>query len=531
MNLLTGFAVALSPLNLFWGFLGTLLGTIIGVLPGIGPALTVALLLPVTYGLDPTAALIMFACIYYGAMYGGSTTSILLNTPGESATIVTAIDGHQMARAGRAGAALATAAIGSFVAGTVATLALSLAAPIMVRVALAFGSAEYFALMIFSFVMVITVIGPPTPRSGSGATAPELGPSDGRAKAGAGHLGGWVALLLGLLLGSVGIDGLSGQARFTFGIPYLLDGIDPVIVAIGLFAVGETLWVVSRGPELEELLPVRGSLWMTREEWSRSWKPWLRGTLIGFPMGALPAGGAELPTLMSYAIEKRLSRRPEEFGHGAIEAVAGPEAANNASAAGTLVPLLTLGLPTSATAAVLLAAFQQFGLQPGPLLFAHEPRLVWGLIASLYIGNVMLLVLNLPLVGLWVKLLSIPKPWLYGGILVVASLGAFSVHRSPGDLALVAIIGLVGFALRLADAPVAPVMIGLLLGPAAEQHLRRALAISEGSWSVFVTRPISASLLIAAAGILIAGSTGSTRSTRSTGSGSTGSGSTGSPVL
>ena len=470
MNLLTGFAVALSPLNLFWGFLGTLLGTIIGVLPGIGPALTVALLLPVTYGLDPTAALIMFAGIYYGAMYGGSTTSILLNTPGESATIVTAIDGHKMARAGRAGAALATAAIGSFVAGTIATLLLSLSAPIMVKVALAFGSAEYFALMIFSFVMVTTVIG-------------------------AGHLGGWVSLLLGLLLGSIGIDGLSGQARFTFGIPYLLDGIDPVIVAIGLFAVGETLWVVSRGPELEELLPVRGSLWMTREEWSRSWKPWLRGTLIGFPMGALPAGGAELPTLMSYAVEKRLSRKPEEFGHGAIEAVAGPEAANNASAAGTLVPLLTLGLPTSATAAVMLAAFQQFGLQPGPLLFEHEPRLVWGLIASLYIGNVMLLVLNLPLVGVWVKLLSIPKPWLYGGILMVASLGAFSVHRSPGDLALVAIIGLIGFALRLADAPVAPVMIGLLLGPAAEQHLRRALAISEGNWMVFLTRPISAALL------------------------------------
>ena len=478
MNLLTGFAVALSPINLFWGFLGTLLGTIIGVLPGIGPALTVALLLPVTYGLDPTAALIMFAGIYYGAMYGGSTTSILLNTPGESATIVTAIDGHQMARAGRAGAALATAAIGSFVAGTIATLALSLTAPIMVKVALAFGSAEYFALMIFSFVMVTTVIG-------------------------AGHLGGWVSLLLGLLLGSVGIDGLSGQARFTFGIPYLLDGIDPVIVAIGLFAVGETLWVVSRGPDVEELLPVRGSLWMTRQEWSRSWKPWLRGTLIGFPMGALPAGGAELPTLMSYAIEKRLSRRPEEFGHGAIEAVAGPEAANNASAAGTLVPLLTLGLPTSATAAVLLAAFQQFGLQPGPLLFAHEPKLVWGLIASLYLGNVMLLVLNLPLVGMWVKLLSIPKPWLYGGILVVASLGAFSVHRSPGDLALVAVVGLAGFALRLADAPVAPVMIGLILGPAAEQHLRRALAISEGDWTTFFTRPVSALLLGIAAAVLI----------------------------
>ena len=479
-DLWRGFAVALEPLNLLWALAGVSLGTAVGVLPGIGPALTVALLLPVTYGLDPTAALIMFAGIYYGAMYGGSTTSILLNTPGESATIVTAIDGHQMARNGRAGAALATAAIGSFVAGTLATLALTLTAPAMVRMALAFGPAEYFALMALAFVTVTTVLG-------------------GK------NLSGWLSLLLGLMLGFVGIDALSGQARFTFGVPYLLDGIDPVIVAIGLFAIGETLWIASLGPGQDQLLPVNGSLWMNAEEWSRSWRPWLRGAAIGFPLGALPAGGAELPTLLSYAVEKRLSRRPEEFGHGAIEAVAGPEAANNASAAGTLVPLLTLGLPTSATAAVLLAAFQQFGLQPGPLLFEHEPALVWGVIASLYVGNLMLLVLNLPLVGLWVKLLSIPRPWLYGGILVVASLGAYTVHRSPGDLILVAVIGLVGFGLRAVDAPIAPVMIGLILGPAAEQHLRRALSISQGDWTVFVTRPLSATLLAAAMAILVMG--------------------------
>jgi putative tricarboxylic transport membrane protein len=477
-HLVAGFAVALTPANLLWGFAGVTLGTMVGVLPGIGPALTVALLLPVTYGLDPTAALIMFAGIYYGAMYGGSTTSILLNTPGESATIVTALDGHQMARSGRGGAALATAAIGSFVAGTLATLALSLTAPIMVRIALSFGPAEYFALMVLAFVMVTTVLG----RS---------------------SLAGWMSLLLGLTLGSIGIDSLSGQSRLTFGIPYLLDGIDPVIVAIGLFAVGETLWVISRGPEADEIVPVRGSLWMTPAEWSRSWKPWLRGAAIGFPMGALPAGGAELPTLMSYAMEKRLSPRPEEFGRGAIEGVAGPEAANNASAAGTLVPLLTLGLPTSATAAVLLAAFQQFGLQPGPLLFEHEPALVWGVIASLYVGNAMLLILNLPLVGFWVKLLSIPRPWLYGGILVVATLGAFSVHRSAGDLLLVAMVGVIGFALRLLDAPVAPVMIGLILGPAAEQHLRRALAISQNDPTVFFTRPIAAGLLVSAAAVVL----------------------------
>ena len=479
-DLIAGFIVALTPTNLMWGLVGTTLGTAVGVLPGIGPALTVALLLPVTYGLDPTAALIMFAGIYYGAMYGGSTTSILLNTPGESSTIVTAIDGHQMARNGRAGAALATAAIGSFVAGTLATLALTLIAPVMVKLALAFGSPEYFALMVLAFVMVTSMLG------------------DSRVK-------GWLSLLLGLMLGFVGIDGLSGQARFTFGVPYLLDGIDPVIVAIGLFAIGETLWIASRGRTIEEVLPIRGSLWMTAEEWARSWKPWLRGAAIGFPLGALPAGGAELPTLMSYAIEQRLARRPQEFGRGAIEAVAGPEAANNASAAGTLVPLLTLGLPTSATAAVLLAAFQQFGLQPGPLLFEHESALVWGVIASLYIGNAMLLVLNLPLVGLWVQLLSIPRPWLYGGILVVASLGAFSVHRSAGDLVLMAVIGVLGFLLRAIGAPIAPVMIGLILGPAAEQHLRRALSISQGDWSVFVTQPLSAALLLISAAVVLWG--------------------------
>jgi putative tricarboxylic transport membrane protein len=479
-ELLDGFAVALTPANLLWGLAGTTLGTAVGVLPGIGPALTVALLLPVTYGLEPTAALIMFAGIYYGAMYGGSTTSILLNTPGESATIVTALDGHQMARNGRAGAALATAAIGSFVAGTLATLALSVTAPLMVKMALAFGSPEYFALMLLAFVMVTTMLGES-------------------------RLLGWLSLLLGLTLGFVGIDGLSGQARLTFGIPYLLDGIDPVIAAIGLFAVGETLWIASRGPGSDELLPVRGSLWMNADEWSRSWKPWLRGSAIGFPLGALPAGGAELPTLLSYAIEKRLSDRPDQFGKGAIEAVAGPEAANNASAAGTLVPLLTLGLPTSATAAVLLAAFQQFGLQPGPLLFEHESALVWGVIASLYIGNTMLLILNLPLVGMWVRLLSIPKPWLYGGILVVATLGAFSVHRAIGDLILMAAIGVIGFLLRAIGAPVAPVMIGLILGPAADQHLRRALSISQGDWSVFVTRPLAALLLALAAVVALWG--------------------------
>jgi putative tricarboxylic transport membrane protein len=470
---LQGFAVALTPVNLWWALAGATLGTAVGVLPGIGPALTVALLLPVTYALDPTSALIMFAGIYYGAMYGGSTTSILLNTPGESATVVTALEGHQMARRGRGGAALSTAAIGSFVAGTLATLGVSIAAPALVRVALAFGPADYFALMVLAFVLICRSVGPSPLR-------------------------GLLGLFIGLAMGCVGIDALSGQARLTLGIPYLLDGIDVVIVAVGLFAVGEALMGLAAGDTTSSVIAVGGRVTMTREDWARSWKPWLRGTAIGFPLGALPAGGSELPTLLSYAVEKRLSPQPQEFGQGAIEGVAGPEAANNAAAAGTLVPLLTLGLPTSATAAVLLAAFQQFGLQPGPLLFEREPALVWGVIASLYVGNVMLLVLNLPLVRLWVKLLQIPKPHLYAGILVIATLGAYSVHRSVGDLVLLTAIGALGYALRRIDAPVAPVMIGLILGPVADQQLRRALAISGGDVSALVMRPIAATFLIVA---------------------------------
>src|ERR671912_952487 len=327
-----GFAVALTPFNLMWAAVGVTIGTAIGVLPGIGPALTVALLLPVTFNLDPTAAFIMFAGIYYGAMYGGSPTSILLNTPGESATIVTALEGNLMARKGRGGPALATAAIGSFVAGTIATLALTFIAPVMVKLALLFGPAEYFALMVLALTTVTAVLGDSLTR-------------------------GLASLLFGLALGLVGIDLQIGQARFTLGIPELLDGIDTVVVAVGLFAVGETLFNAARFRfEKEEIYALRGSVWMSRGDWRRSWKPWLRGTFLGFPIGALPAGGAEIPTFLSYLLEKRLTKHPEEFGHGAIEAVAGPEAANNASAAGTLAPLLSLGLPTSATAAIMLAA-------------------------------------------------------------------------------------------------------------------------------------------------------------------------------
>jgi putative tricarboxylic transport membrane protein len=465
-----GLLVALEPTKLMFCFIGVTLGTAVGVLPGIGPALTVALLLPITFKLDPAGSLIMFAGIYYGGMYGGSTTSILLNTPGESASMITALEGNKMARAGRGGPALATAAIGSFVAGTIATLGLAFVAPWVVDIAISFGPEDYFALMILAFVTVSAAFGSSTLR-------------------------GLTSLFLGLTLGLVGIDLQTGQARLAFGIPDLLDGIEVTTLAVGLFAVGETLSVASKRGPPETIEAVRGSLFMTREDWRRSIGPWLRGTLFGFPIGALPAGGAEIPTFLSYATEKRISKHPEEFGHGAIEGVAGPEAANNASAAGTLVPLLTLGLPTSATAAIMLAGFQQYGLQPGPLLFANNPDLVWGLVASLFIANAMLLVLNLPLVGLWVRLLTIPRAYLYAGILLFATLGTLGANPSIFELGALLACGLLGYLLRRFDYPIAPVVVGLILGPLAEQQLRRALSISQGDASVLIGTPLSASLL------------------------------------
>ncbi|HEX2020963.1 MAG TPA: tripartite tricarboxylate transporter permease [Aurantimonas sp.] len=466
-----GIFTAIEPTNLMYALIGVTLGTAVGVLPGIGPALTVALLLPVTYQLDAAGSLIMFAGIYYGGMYGGSTTSILLNTPGESASIVTALEGNKMARAGRGGPALATAAIGSFVAGLIATMGLALIAPVIVRFALSFGPAEYFALMVLAFVTVSAAFGDSTLR-------------------------GLTALGIGLALGLVGIDLQTGQARLTFGIPDLYDGIEVTTLAVAMFAIGETLTVAASSQRLQEKVEaIRGSVWMTMEDWKRSWKPWLRGTVIGFPIGAMPAGGAEIGTFLSYATEKQLAKHPEEFGHGAIEGVAGPEAANNASAAGTLVPLLTLGLPTTATAATMLAGFQQFGLQPGPLLFATRPELVWGLIASLLVANLMLLVLNLPLVGLWVRLLTIPRPWLYAGILVFATLGTIGANPSPVELGMLLAFGLLGYMLRRFGYPIAPVVVGLILGPLAEQQLRRALAISQGDPSVLVGSPLTIILL------------------------------------
>lgn len=470
--LLHGFSVAMTVENLMWSALGVTIGTAVGVLPGIGPALTLALLLPVTGNLvDPTSAFIMFAGVYYGAMYGGSTTSILLNAPGEASAIASTLDGHVMAKNGRAAQALATAAIGSFIAGTIATAALTFVAPLLAKLAILFGPAEYCALMVVALTTVTAVLG------------------DSMSK-------GFASLLFGLALGLVGIDLQTGQARFAMGVPELLDGIDVVIVAVGLLAVGETLYAASRHiHDGESVMKVSGSLWLSKSDWKRSWKPWLRGTFIGFPIGALPAGGSEIPTFLSYMVEKRVSKKPEEFGKGAIEGVAGPEAANNAAAAGVLAPLLSFGLPTSATAAMMLTAFQQFGVQPGPSLFANNADLVWGLIASLYIGNVLLLVLNLPLVGVWAKLLTIPKPWLYAGILVFATLGAYTLNSNLVDLVILWVVGLIGFGLRVINVPVAPAVVGLIIGPLLEQQFRRTLAISQGDPMVFLTHPIAASLL------------------------------------
>ncbi|WP_433283527.1 tripartite tricarboxylate transporter permease [Micromonospora sp. CA-244673] len=470
-NLLDGFANVLTPMNLLFALIGVTIGTAVGVLPGIGPAMTVALLLPVTYGMEPAQAFIMFAGIFYGGMYGGSTTSILLNTPGESSSVVTAIEGNKMAKAGRAAQALATAAIGSFVAGTIATVLLVVVTPPVVQFAISLGAPDYFALMLLAFVSVTAVLG-------------------------ASRVRGFASLLLGLVIGVIGID-QSGQQRLTFGVPQLADGIDVVVVAVGIFAVGEALWIAAHLRRRSgEVIPV-GQPWMGRQDWKRSWKPWLRGTAFGFPFGAVPAGGAEIPTFLSYVTEKKLTKHPEEFGRGAIEGVAGPEAANNASAAGTLVPMLAIGLPTNATAAVMLAAFEGYGIQPGPLLFTRESSLVWTLIASLFVGNLLLLVLNLPLAPAWARLLRIPRPYLYAGILFFASMGAYAVNAQPFDLYLLLALGLLGFGMRRFGLPILPLIVGIILGPRAELQGRRALQLSGGelhglvggwvSWLIYAT--------------------------------------------
>ena len=478
-NLLNGFATAGTPINLLWAFVGCALGTAIGVLPGLGPAVTVAMLLPITAQVEPTASMIFFAGIYYGAMYGGSTTSILLNTPGETGTMVTALEGFKMAKNGRAGAALATSAIGSFVAGTIATVLVTLFAPTVAVYAVKLGPPEYFMLMLLAFTTVSAVLGKSTLR-------------------------GMTALFVGLAIGLVGLDQITAQVRYTAGVPEFMDGIEVVLVAVGLFAVGECLYTVLYEGRVTQQMNRMGSVHMTRTEWKRSWPAWLRGTFIGFPFGTIPAGGSEIPTFLSYGVERKLSKHKEEFGTtGAIEGVAGPEAANNAAVTATLVPLLTLGIPTSVTAAILLSALQNYGINAGPQLFQTSSTLVWALIASLYIGNVMLLVLNLPLVGMWVKLLKIPRPQLYAGILIFATIGVYGMRQSTFDLFLMFFIGLLGVLMRRFDFPTAPVIVGMILGPMAEAQMRNALSIGEGRWGVFIERPMSASLLAIVLAVLV----------------------------
>ena len=480
-HLIGGFATAATPVNLLWAFAGCFIGTAIGVLPGIGPAVTVAMLLPITSQVEPTASMIFFAGIYYGAMYGGSTTSILLNTPGETGSMVTALEGFKMAKNGRAGAALATSAIGSFIAGTIATVLVTLFAPVLANYAVKLGPPEYFCLMLLAFTTVSSVLGQSTLR-------------------------GLTSLFVGLAIGVVGIDQITGAERYTGGVPELMDGIEVVLVAVGLFAVGETLYAAMYEGRMKSSLNSMGKgVHMTPTEWRRSWPAWLRGTFIGFPFGTIPAGGSEIPTFLSYAAERKLSKNPEEFGTtGAIEGVAGPESANNSAITATLIPLLTLGIPTSVTAAIMLNAFQNYGIQPGPQLFQTSSALVWAMIASLYIGNVMLLVLNLPLVGLWVKLLKIPKAPLYAGILIFATVGVYGMRQSAFDLYIMLGFGVLGVLMRRFDFSNAPVIIGMILGPIAEAQMRNALAIGEGHWSVFVTRPMSAVLLACVATILVA---------------------------
>ncbi len=474
-NIVLGFSVAVTPFNLFLAFVGVFLGTVIGVLPGIGPMTGIALLIPITFGLPPNSAIILMAGIYYGAMYGGSTTSILVNAPGESSSVVTCIDGFEMAKKGRAGPALAAAAIGSFIAGTFATIMLMILGPAIAQFALNFGPPEYFALM-FAGLTVVTSL------------------------AGRSLVKALLATTIGLAISTIGIDLQSGVSRYTFGNLEMLDGLEFLVVAIGLFALSEVLAnLADMRQAVMERLSIKGGLWLTKEDWKRAIPAFIRGTLSGFFVGGLAGAGAAVASFVSYGIEKSTGKHKEELGHGAIEGVAGPEAANNAAAGGAMIHLLCLGIPGSGTTAIMLGALLMLGLQPGPLLFQQQPDFVWGLIASMYIGNVMLLVLNLPLVGMWVKILDIPLYLLVLFIILFSFLGVYTVNNSVQDLLLMVGFGIIGYILRRLDIPAAPIILAMVLGDLMEQALRQSLIISDGSLGIFVTRPISLILLILAA--------------------------------
>jgi putative tricarboxylic transport membrane protein len=472
-HILNGFSVCMQPINLWYTFIGVFIGTIIGVLPGIGPSAGIALLIPVTYGMNPTSALIMMCGIYYGTKYGGSTTAILIRTPGEAASVMTSLDGYAMAQKGRAGAALAVSAIGSFIAGTIGVVALTLFALPLASMALKFGPAEYFCLMLFAMTAVSSLTGKSPAK-------------------------GMLSTILGLMIATIGIDLQSGQPRYTMGVPEFQDGVGFIVVVVGLFALAEVfrgLEEVHRGTA-SPMIKISGKLWLTKEEWKRSIGPIWRGGIIGFVIGVLPGAGGTIASIMSYTTEKRLSKHPEEFGHGAIEGVAGPEAANNSDTAGALVPLLTLGVPGGGATAVLMGAFIMYGIQPGPLLFEKRPDLVWGLVDSMYIGNVMLLILNLPLVGLFVRLLYIPKAILYPLIVAISVIGTYAINGSMLDLYLILFFGMVGYIFDKVDIPVAPLVLSLVLGGIMEQSFRQAMTISGADPAIFVKSPISITLIV-----------------------------------
>ncbi|HEX4812911.1 MAG TPA: tripartite tricarboxylate transporter permease [Nonomuraea sp.] len=478
-NLALGFSTALLVQNVLYCFVGVLLGTAVGVLPGIGPTATVAMLLPITFNFEPVTALIMLAGIYYGAQYGGSTTAILINLPGESSAAVTALDGHEMARQGRAGAALAAAAVGSFIAGTVATVALAVAAPPLARVALRFGPAEYFSLVLLGLIVSIALA------RGSALKALAM-------------------IALGVLLGTVGQDIYTGTPRFVFDQRELYGGLDFVSVAVGMFGVAEILRNLEN--ERTRTATVVGkvkNLWPTREDRRRIVGPILRGTGLGAALGVLPGGGHVLASFTSYAVEKRVSKRPQEFGGGAIEGVAGPESANNAAAQTSFIPLLTLGLPAHPVMALMVGAFIVHGITPGPNVITDEPALFWGLIASMWIGNVLLVLLNLPLIGLWVRMLRIPYQVLFPMIILFAAIGTYSLGFNAYDVYAIVFFGLLGYVLIKCGCEPAPLLLGFVLGPLVEENLRRTLIISRGDPSVFLTRPISAALLALAVAALV----------------------------
>ena len=466
-ELLNGFAVALTFKHLAMCFLGVLMGQMVGVLPGIGPAAAIALLLPLTFGTDPTAAIILFAGIYYGAQYGGTLTSVLVSVPGESSTVMTSIDGYQLALQGRAGPALGIAAIGSFIAGTLGTVGLMLLAPALAQAALAFGPPEYFALVVLGLTALAAV--------------------------GSSLLKGLVAGVAGLLIGTIGIDPQNGIARFDFGRTWLLDGVEFIVLTVALFGLGEVVASCVLGVQ-RPVADVKSAL-PTREDWRACRMPILRGTGIGFFVGVLPATGATIASFLAYIVEKKLAKDPSRFGKGAIEGVAAPEASNNAAAAGAMVPMFALGVPGSGTTAIILGALIMFGIRPGPELFAKNADLVWAVIASMYIGNVILLVLNLPLAGLFARLLRIPYQWLYPPILALCIAGVYSQSNSLEDCWLLAGFGVLGWLMKRYDWSMAPMVLGLVLGPMFETALRQSLTLSHASPAIFVTRPISAVLL------------------------------------